>query len=91
MLRRDVKPIYTAATPDTTQHARDEMLEHWAGKYPAIRSLWLNAWEQFIPFLDYDVEIREGHLLHQRNREPERQVPPLHSRQRPLPWANKQP
>jgi putative transposase len=26
--------------------------------YPAIRKLWENAWTEFIPFLDYDVEIR---------------------------------
>jgi transposase-like protein len=26
--------------------------------YPAIRKLWENAWSEFIPFLDYDVEIR---------------------------------
>lgn len=26
--------------------------------YPAIRVLWENAWAEFIPFLDYDVEIR---------------------------------
>ncbi len=24
----------------------------------AIIRLWINAWEEFIPFLDYDVEIR---------------------------------
>ena len=27
-------------------------------RYGAIIRLWENAWEQFIPFLDYDVEIR---------------------------------
>ena len=26
--------------------------------YLAIKPLWDNAWEEFIPFLDYDVEIR---------------------------------
>lgn len=25
---------------------------------PATTPLWRNAWEEFIPFLDYDVEIR---------------------------------
>ncbi len=29
-----------------------------APKYGAIIRLWNNAWEEFIPFLDYDVEIR---------------------------------
>ena len=28
------------------------------GKYPAIIRLWENAWSEFVPFLDYDVEIR---------------------------------
>ena len=27
-------------------------------RYPAIIRLWDNAWDEFIPFLDYDVEIR---------------------------------
>ena len=26
--------------------------------YPAIRTLWMNAWTEFVPFLDYDLEIR---------------------------------
>jgi putative transposase len=30
-----------------------------AGAYPAIKTLWDNAWEEFMPFLDYDVEIRK--------------------------------
>jgi transposase-like protein len=34
------------------------MFEKWAKKYPAIETLWTNAWEQFIAFLDYDVQIR---------------------------------
>ena len=27
-------------------------------RYPAIVRLWDNAWDEFIPFLDYDIEIR---------------------------------
>ena len=30
----------------------------WGTRYPAIIRLWENAWAEFIPFLDYDVEIR---------------------------------
>ena len=26
---------------------------------PAITKLWQNAWSEFVPFLDYDVEIRK--------------------------------
>jgi putative transposase len=32
--------------------------EKWGARYPAIVKLWDNAWKEFIPFLDYDVEIR---------------------------------
>ena len=34
------------------------MLDKWEAKYPAIRNLWMGAWERFIPFLDYDAQIR---------------------------------
>jgi transposase-like protein len=58
-LRRDVKPIYTAVNAAAARAALDEMTEKWGQRYPAIIRLWENAWEQFIPFLDYDVEIRQ--------------------------------
>ena len=32
--------------------------EKWGKPYPAISRLWRNAWSEFVPFLDYDVEIR---------------------------------
>lgn len=51
-IKRDVRPIYTAAA------ARDAMPDKREARYPAIRRLWMDAWERFIPFLDYDVEIR---------------------------------
>ncbi len=35
------------------------MAEKWGARYPEIIRLWDNAWEEFIPFLDYDVEIRK--------------------------------
>ena len=53
----------------------DELAEKWGKRYGAVIRLWENAWEQFIPFLDYDVEIRHGHLLHQRDRVPQRPLP----------------
>lgn len=57
-LKRDVKPIYTAPSPDAAGVALDELEEKWGRKYPAMIRLWRNAWGEFIPFLDYDVEIR---------------------------------
>jgi putative transposase len=57
-LRRDVKPIYTAVNADGARAALDQLAETWGSRYPAIIRLWENAWSEFIPFLDYDLEIR---------------------------------
>ena len=57
-IKRDAKPIYTAPSAAAAAAARDAMLDKWEARYPAIRRLWMDAWERFIPFLDYDVEIR---------------------------------
>ena len=58
-LKRDVKPIYTAVNADAARAALGQLAETWGTRYGAILRLWRNAWEQFIPFLDYDVEIRQ--------------------------------
>ena len=57
-LARDLRPIYTAVNADAAWAAFEELEEKWGKPYPAIPKLWRAAWEQFIPFLDYDVEIR---------------------------------
>ena len=57
-VKRDVKPIYTAPTAAAARAAFDDLAERWGTKYPAVIRLWSSAWEEFIPFLDYDVEIR---------------------------------
>ena len=58
-LKRDVKPIYTAVSAEAARAALDELASKWGQRYAAIIRLWNNAWEQFIPFLDYDIEIRK--------------------------------
>jgi putative transposase len=57
-VKRDLKPIYTAVNADAARAAFDEFTEGWGGRYGAIIRLWENAWNEFVPFLDYDVEIR---------------------------------
>ena len=32
--------------------------EKWSTRYPAISKLWRNAWDNFVPFLDLDIEVR---------------------------------
>ena len=53
-----MKPIYTAPNPTAARAALDELTEKWGKRYGAIVRLWESAWEEFIPFLDYDLEIR---------------------------------
>ena len=59
-IAHDLRPVYTAATEaEATTRARfEEFAEKWGKPYPAIKRLWENAWSEFVPFLDYDVEIR---------------------------------
>ena len=57
-IKRDLRPIYTAVNAAAARTAFDELAEKWGARYPAVIRLWRNAWEEFIPFLDYDVEIR---------------------------------
>src|SRR5260370_22922844 len=57
-IRRDIKPIYTAVNATASRAALHDLTEKWGQRYPAVIRLWNNAWTEFIPFLDYDVEIR---------------------------------
>ena len=57
-LSKQLRPVYTAATEQAAAARFDEFAEAWDSRYPAIVRLWRTAWSEFIPFLDYDVEIR---------------------------------
>jgi putative transposase len=58
-IKRAIKPIYTAVNAAAAAAALDELAAEWGQRYPAVIRLWRSAWEEFIPFLDYDVEIRQ--------------------------------
>jgi transposase-like protein len=58
-IKRDIKPIYTAPNPDAALVALDELEEKWGKKYGAMIRMWRGAWNEFVPFLDYDMEIRK--------------------------------
>jgi len=57
-MAKDLRPVYTAVNEADAQARLDEFHERWGDKYPAIRTLWANAWSEFVPFLDYSPEIR---------------------------------
>lgn len=57
-LTKDLRSIYTAPTIEAAWAAFEELEEKWGKPYPAIPKMWRTAWEEFTPFLAYDIEIR---------------------------------
>src|SRR3954452_7923070 len=59
----DLKPIYRAPSREAAWAAFEEFEEKWGKPYPAIGQLWRNAWEQFVPFLDYTEPVAESSAM----------------------------
>jgi putative transposase len=57
-LRRDLRPIYTAPTATAAETALEQLDDAWGARYPALIRMWHSCWSEFIPFLDYDAEVR---------------------------------
>jgi transposase-like protein len=58
-IAKAIRPIYTAVNAEAAREALDAFDADWGHRYPAAIRLWRNAWQEFIPFLDYDTEIRK--------------------------------
>lgn len=58
-IAKDLKPVYTAPSEQAALDRFAEFGEKWEARYPAIVRLWTNAWAEFTPFLQFDVEIRK--------------------------------
>ena len=58
-LAKDLRPIYTAPTAAAAEARFAEFTDTWGVRYPAVVRLWRASWSEFVPFLDYDVEIRK--------------------------------
>lgn len=54
----DLKNVYKATTVANAEAAFVEFADTWRDKYPAMVKMWENAWSEFVPFLDFPVEIR---------------------------------
>ena len=54
-----LRPVYTAPTVEAAETALLEFAGSDLGrKYPATVATWENAWERFIPFLEFPPEVR---------------------------------
>jgi transposase-like protein len=56
---RELSEIYTAATVDAATARFAEFAEHWRDRYPAMIAAWERAWDDFVPFLAFPVELRQ--------------------------------
>jgi putative transposase len=54
-----LKPVYTAPTLAAAEARFAEFADAWRERYPAMVAMWERSWSEFVPFLDFPVEIRK--------------------------------
>jgi putative transposase len=57
-ITRQMRAIYTAPTVATAEACFAEFAETWRERYPAMIGSWETAWGEFVPFLEFPVELR---------------------------------
>jgi putative transposase len=55
---RELREIYTAPTADAAEARFGGFAETWRDRYPAMIRVWEQAWAEFVPFLEFPVELR---------------------------------
>lgn len=58
-MAKDLRPVYTAVNAEQAAARFEDFAATWEPVCPAAIRMWRNAWSEFVPFLDYDVEIRK--------------------------------
>jgi transposase-like protein len=55
---REMREIYTAPTAEAAEGRFAEFAEQWRDRYPAMIDTWERAWPEFVPFLEFPIELR---------------------------------
>jgi len=55
---REMREIYTAPTLEAAEARFAEFVDTWRERYPAMIDTWQRAWNEFVPFLDFPIELR---------------------------------
>jgi len=55
---RELREIYTAPSEAAARARFDEFTAAWGDRYPALVATWNNAWAEFVPFLEFPIELR---------------------------------
>jgi transposase-like protein len=57
-ITRQMRLIYTAKTVPAAESHFEDFAREWEDTYPAMINSWRSAWEEFVPFLAFPVELR---------------------------------
>jgi transposase-like protein len=58
-ITRELREIYTASTVEAAEQRFSEFSDQWKALYPAMIQSWENSWQEFVPFLEFPVELRK--------------------------------
>jgi transposase-like protein len=58
-ITRELREIYTAPTVAAAEVRFAEFAQTWRDMYPAMISSWENNWAEFVPFLEFPIELRK--------------------------------
>lgn len=58
-ITRALKAIYTAPSLDAAESRFEAFAEEWEPVYPAMIKAWRDTWDDFVPFLEFPVELRK--------------------------------
>jgi transposase-like protein len=58
-ITKAMREIYTAPTVPTAELLFADFAAEWRATYPAMIRSWENAWQEFIPFLEFPTELRQ--------------------------------
>ena len=58
-ITRAMRDIYTASTVEVAEARFGEFAADWRDRYPAMIQSWERAWDEFVPFLAFPVELRK--------------------------------
>jgi len=58
-ITRQMRTIYEAPTVEAAEVRFGEFAEQWRDTYPAMISSWEHSWAEFVPFLEFPIELRK--------------------------------
>jgi transposase-like protein len=54
-----MREIYTAPTVEAAESRFAEFAGEWEATYPAMIQAWRSVWNEFVPFLEFPIELRK--------------------------------